>query len=76
MKLFQCIAAALLAALVVSGGCGSGDSGTVRIGLQGPMTGDYAYEGKGFERAVRLLADQAKYMTLAVPPCCPVRIRL
>ena len=23
------------------------------------MTGDYAYEGQGFERAVRLLVDQA-----------------
>jgi branched-chain amino acid transport system substrate-binding protein len=30
----------------------------IRIGLQGPMTGDYAYEGQGFEKAVRLLVDQ------------------
>lgn len=32
--------------------------GTIKIGLQGPMTGDYAYEGKGFEQAVKLLVEQ------------------
>jgi branched-chain amino acid transport system substrate-binding protein len=36
---------------------GSG-SDTIKIGLQGPMTGDYAYEGKGFEQAVRMLVEQ------------------
>ena len=30
----------------------------ILIGLQGPMTGDYAYEGQGFEQAVQLLVDQ------------------
>jgi branched-chain amino acid transport system substrate-binding protein len=35
-----------------------GSSGTIKIGLQGPMTGDYAYEGKGFEQAVRMLVEQ------------------
>jgi branched-chain amino acid transport system substrate-binding protein len=34
------------------------ESEPIRIGLQGPMTGDYAYEGQGFEKAVRLLVDQ------------------
>lgn len=34
------------------------DDEPIRIGLQGPMTGDYAYEGQGFERAVQLLIDQ------------------
>jgi branched-chain amino acid transport system substrate-binding protein len=34
------------------------DGEPIRIGLQGPMTGDYAYEGQGFEKAVRLLVDQ------------------
>jgi branched-chain amino acid transport system substrate-binding protein len=34
------------------------DSEPIKIGLQGPMTGDYAYEGQGFEKAVRLLVDQ------------------
>ncbi len=30
----------------------------IKIGLQGPMTGDYAYEGQGFQQAVQLLVDQ------------------
>ncbi|HVO69037.1 MAG TPA: branched-chain amino acid ABC transporter substrate-binding protein [Aggregatilineaceae bacterium] len=30
----------------------------IRIGLEGPMTGDYAYEGQGFQKAVQLLVDQ------------------
>jgi len=34
------------------------DAGTIKIGLEGPMTGDYAYEGQGFEKAVKLLVDQ------------------
>jgi branched-chain amino acid transport system substrate-binding protein len=38
-------------------GCAK-DTGTIRIGLQGPMTGDYAYEGKGFQNALRMLVDQ------------------
>jgi branched-chain amino acid transport system substrate-binding protein len=34
------------------------EAGTIKIGLEGPMTGDYAYEGQGFEKAVKLLVDQ------------------
>jgi branched-chain amino acid transport system substrate-binding protein len=30
----------------------------IKIGLQGPMTGDYAYEGKGFTNAVQMLVEQ------------------
>jgi len=30
----------------------------IKIGLEGPMTGDYAYEGQGFEKAVGLLVEQ------------------
>ena len=48
-----------LASLVFLAGCGGGESGALKIGLQGPMTGDYAYEGKGFQNAVKLLVDQA-----------------
>ncbi len=33
-------------------------STAIKLGLQGPMTGDYAYEGLGFERAVKLLVDK------------------
>src|SRR5512135_3283214 len=29
--------------------------GTIKIGLEGPMTGDYAEEGKGFQNALTLL---------------------
>lgn len=38
-------------------GCG-GSKDTIKIGLQGPMTGDYAYEGKGFQNAVKMLVEQ------------------
>jgi len=34
------------------------EAGTIKLGLEGPMTGDYAYEGQGFEKAVQLLVDQ------------------
>jgi branched-chain amino acid transport system substrate-binding protein len=33
-------------------------AGTIKIGLQGPMTGDMAYEGQGFQKAVTLLVEQ------------------
>ncbi|OQA23159.1 MAG: Leucine-, isoleucine-, valine-, threonine-, and alanine-binding protein precursor [Chloroflexi bacterium ADurb.Bin360] len=38
-------------------GCG-GAKDTIKIGLQGPMTGDYAYEGKGFQNALNMLVEQ------------------
>jgi branched-chain amino acid transport system substrate-binding protein len=34
------------------------EAGPIRIGLEAPLTGEYAYEGRGFEKAVRLLVDQ------------------
>jgi branched-chain amino acid transport system substrate-binding protein len=49
----------LLAAALVScvpAPAGGGD--TIKIGLQGPMTGDMAQEGQGFQKAVQLLVDQ------------------
>jgi len=52
--------ALLLLVLVVAlsfTGCKK-EAGTLKIGLEGPMTGDYAYEGQGFDKAVRLLVDQ------------------
>ncbi len=30
----------------------------IKIGLQAPLTGDYAYEGKGFEQSIKLLVAQ------------------
>lgn len=47
----------LVLALSMFTGCKK-EAGTLKIGLEGPMTGDYAYEGQGFEKAVRLLVDQ------------------
>jgi branched-chain amino acid transport system substrate-binding protein len=38
-------------------GCGP-ETGAIKIGLEGPMTGDYAYEGQGFEKAVTMLVEQ------------------
>ena len=48
---------ALVLTLPLFTGCQK-EAGTIKIGLEGPMTGDYAYEGQGFEKAVRLLVDQ------------------
>jgi branched-chain amino acid transport system substrate-binding protein len=49
----------LVLALVVPAlaGC-QREAETIKIGLEGPMTGDYAYEGQGFEKAVTLLVNQ------------------
>ncbi len=47
----------LVSVLSVFTGCKK-ESGTIKLGLEGPMTGDYAYEGQGFEKAVKLLVDQ------------------
>jgi branched-chain amino acid transport system substrate-binding protein len=46
------LAASLAACAPATGG------NTIKIGLQGPMTGDYAQEGLGFKNAVQLLVDQ------------------
>jgi branched-chain amino acid transport system substrate-binding protein len=47
------LAASLAACAPASGG------NTIKIGLEAPLTGDYAEEGKGFQNAVQLLVDQA-----------------
>ena len=47
----------LILVLPTFAGCKK-EAETIKIGLEGPMTGDYAYEGQGFEKAVRLLVDQ------------------
>ncbi|MCU0506931.1 MAG: branched-chain amino acid ABC transporter substrate-binding protein [Anaerolineae bacterium] len=51
-----------VAAIVLSvAGCaapGSGGGDTIKIGLQAPLTGDFAYEGKGMEKALKLLVEQ------------------
>jgi branched-chain amino acid transport system substrate-binding protein len=57
-KKFLLTAVVLVMALSMAAGCAPKGEETIKIGLQGPMTGDYAYEGKGFENAVRLLVEQ------------------
>jgi len=47
----------LVLSLSALAGCKK-EAGTIKIGLEGPMTGDYAYEGQGFEKAVKLLVEQ------------------
>ncbi len=47
----------LIVALLLSG-CTGMPKSTIKIGLEGPMTGDYAEEGKGFENALKLLVEQ------------------
>lgn len=57
MKKFAVPLLAFILTLTLFTACGGG-GGTIKIGLQGPMTGDYAYEGKGFENAVKMLVEQ------------------
>jgi len=48
-----------LVAVFVLSACGSpGQASTLKIGLEAPLTGDYATEGKGFENALKLLVEQ------------------
>ena len=58
--MFKKIALLVLVAVLVTpalAGCGQ-QRGAIKIGLEAPMTGDYAYEGQGFEKAVSLLVEQ------------------
>ncbi len=50
--------AAMLLSLAGCAAPGAGGGDKIKIGLEAPLTGDYAYEGKGMEKAVRLLVDQ------------------
>lgn len=52
------LAMLLVAALLVLASCGPAPSNTIKIGLEAPLTGDYAEEGKGFQNAIQLLVDQ------------------
>ncbi|MBN1956316.1 MAG: branched-chain amino acid ABC transporter substrate-binding protein [Anaerolineae bacterium] len=57
-RLFWTMGAILAAVCGLMTACGRVDRSPVRIGVQGPMSGDLAYEGVGFYRALQLLADQ------------------
>jgi len=42
----------------VATACRSAEKPPIKVGLEGPMTGEWAAEGEGFRRAVLLLADK------------------
>jgi branched-chain amino acid transport system substrate-binding protein len=48
----------LTACSVVMTACGPAEKPPIKIAVEGPMTGEWAYEGEGFRQAVQLLADQ------------------
>ncbi len=50
--------AAMLLCSVMMPACESAEDQPIKIGVQGPMTGQWAYEGVGFRQAVTLLANQ------------------
>lgn len=52
-------AVALVFALALAfGGCAQKPTQSIKIGVQVPLTGDWAYEGQGMLNAVNLLAEQ------------------
>ena len=55
---FLAIAVMLVLAVSVVSPVSSQEGEPILIGLQGPLTGDYAYEGQGFRMAVELLVNQ------------------
>jgi branched-chain amino acid transport system substrate-binding protein len=57
-KKWAFLLASVMVIALVSSACGPSGGGTIKIGLEAPMTGDYAYEGQGFEKAVELLVEQ------------------
>ena len=48
---------AALMLVVALSGCGGGSSKTVKIALQAPITGDYAYEGQMAKQSVEVAAE-------------------
>jgi branched-chain amino acid transport system substrate-binding protein len=61
MKRFLILLLVAAFALGVAGCAAPGAStggDTIKIGLEAPLTGDYALEGQGFQKAVQLLVDQ------------------
>ena len=48
----------VLVASVVLTGCPKQAAEPIKIGLQAPITGEYAYEGEGFVKCVELVTGQ------------------
>ena len=63
-SLSRAVSRARIALALVVAGCSSvaapdgNGNGAIVIGLQGPMTGEYAAEGIGYRNAVTMLVDQ------------------
>jgi branched-chain amino acid transport system substrate-binding protein len=61
-SLSRAVSHARIALALVVAGCSSVEApdstGAIVIGLQGPMTGEYAAEGTGYRNAVTMLVDQ------------------
>jgi branched-chain amino acid transport system substrate-binding protein len=61
-SLSRAVSRARIALTLVVAGCTSvaapDGNGAIVIGLQGPMTGEYAAEGLGYRNAVTMLVDQ------------------
>jgi branched-chain amino acid transport system substrate-binding protein len=58
MKTIKCAALGSIAALALNAGTAAAAGKPIVIGVQAPITGTYADEGQGIEKAVKLLAQQ------------------
>jgi branched-chain amino acid transport system substrate-binding protein len=58
MKRTSLILLVIILAASLAGCVPAGSANTIKIGLEAPLTGDYAEEGKGFQNAINLLVDQ------------------
>jgi branched-chain amino acid transport system substrate-binding protein len=56
-KLLVPLTVVLLASLILTG-CPRQAAESIKIGLQAPITGEYAYEGEGFVKCVELITNQ------------------
>lgn len=56
-KLVWASVATLLVVAMIAG-CKPAPKGSIKIGLQAPITGEYAYEGEGFVKCVDLITKQ------------------
>jgi len=56
--IFWILLAVMIVCCTVATGCRPAEKPPIKIGLEGPMTGEWAAEGEGFRRAVLLLADK------------------
>jgi len=58
LRMLPALLAIMVLCTLATPACGSTVSQPIQIGVEGPMTGQWAYEGEGFRQAIELLADQ------------------